>query len=47
MKTIREIKTEIKKLIATWCLDWALSVLPDGEFKVRYAMFLTQNIDKL
>jgi len=33
---------EIRKLIASIFLQWAFSVLPDGEFKQQYRKFLLQ-----
>lgn len=41
------MKTEIKKLLAQWLLEFAFYILPESEFKVEFAKFLISNIKKL
>lgn len=41
------MKDEIRKLVSTWLMNLTLSVLPAGEFKLRYAQFMKMWIKKL
>ncbi len=41
---MKEIKKEIQKLIATWLMNWAFSVMPDCSFKIKYADFMSKEI---
>ncbi len=41
------MKTEIKKLLAQWSLEFAFWVLPECDFKVEFGKFLIDNIKKL
>lgn len=41
------MKTELRKLIATWAMNFTLWILPDCEFKRLWAKFHSENIMKL
>lgn len=38
---------EFKAWLTVKLLDWAFSVCPEGEFKIKFAFFLRDNIIKL
>lgn len=40
------MKTEIKKLLARWALDFAFWILPECGFKLKLSKFLIANIKK-
>jgi hypothetical protein len=39
--------TELRKLIASWLLRLTMSVLPEGELKNNFSVFICENIVKL
>jgi hypothetical protein len=44
---MKELKNELKKIIAVKLLDFAFILLPEGEFKKQYSKFILENIMKL
>lgn len=43
----QSLRSELRKWLATIFLNWAFSILPNGEFKTRFSVFLQRNIMEL
>jgi hypothetical protein len=41
---MKEAFTEFKKLIVVLMLNWSFQIMPDGNFKTKYARFIKENL---
>jgi len=44
---MNKLKRELRLYIVVLLLKWALYLLPEGDFKISFSLFLLQNLDKL
>lgn len=44
---MKNLVVEIRKFVASELLNLSLNIIPEGEFKLKYSEFLSENIMKL
>lgn len=47
MKNLKLMWIEWRKLVSIFFIDCTLNTLPDGDFKIRFSVFIIKNIEDI